>query len=259
MQSVSFTVRESRASDAAIIDAYVRAHPAGSPFHLTGWGRAVHRACGQPARTLIAEDGSGRLVGVLPLTEIRHFLFGKTLAASGFAVGGGVLASSDLAQKQLVDAAVALAGKLGVPGIELRGGPLPAGWHVDAGTYLGFARDLATDDDAELLNIPRKQRAEVRKALGFDLTVEVGSGQADRDAHYAVYAESVRNLGTPVFPKSLFAAVLEEMGEQADILTVRHKDGAIASVLSLYWNGTVMPYWGGGTADARTWRANDLM
>jgi FemAB-related protein (PEP-CTERM system-associated) len=133
------------------------------------------------------------------------------------------------------------------------------GWHHDGETYVGFTRDLASDDEAELLAIPRKQRAEVRKALGFDLTVEVGASQRDREAHYAAYAESVRNLGTPVFPPALFGAVLDEFGEAADILTVRHKGRAIASVLSLYWCGTVMPYWGGGTNEARAWRANDLM
>jgi hypothetical protein len=52
---------------------------------------------------------------------------------------------------------------------------------------------------------------------------------------------------------------LDGFGEEADILTIRQEGRAIASVLSLYWRGTVMPYWGGGTADARTWRANDLM
>lgn len=256
---LGFSVREAIADDAVRIDDFVRAHPDGSPFHLTGWGRAVEAACGQRARILIAEDGEGVLVGVLPLTEIRHFLFGNALAASGFAVGGGVLAVSGLAEKQLIEASVALAAGAGIESIELRGGPLPDGWHVDAGTYLGFARDLAADDEAELLAIPRKQRAELRKALGFGLTVETGTARIDRDTHYAVYAESVRNLGTPVFPKKLFAAVLDEFGDAADILTIRHQGRPIASVLSLYWNGVVMPYWGGGTADARTWRANDLM
>jgi FemAB-related protein (PEP-CTERM system-associated) len=132
-------------------------------------------------------------------------------------------------------------------------------WHLDTGSYLGFVRNLAEDDEAELLAIPRKQRAEVRRALGFDLIVETGRGERDRHAHYAVYSESVRNLGTPVFPRALFDAVLDEYGDAADILTVRHEGAAIASVLSLYWRGTVMPYWGGGTAAARHWRANDLM
>jgi FemAB-related protein (PEP-CTERM system-associated) len=253
-----------QADEALRIDAFVRAHAQGTPFHLTGWSRAVAKGCGQVSHYLVAEDGEGALAGVLPLTEIHSPLFGRALVSSGFAVGGGILAETDGAAAQLSAAAIGLACRLSCPTLELRGGALPAftpesGWHYDHTTYLGFVRDLAADDDAELLAIPRKQRAEVRKSLGFDLTVETGSTHADRDAHYAVYATSVRNLGTPVFPKSLFAAVLDECGGDADILTVRHEGKAIASVLSLYFGGTVMPYWGGGTADARRCRANDLM
>ena len=110
-----------------------------------------------------------------------------------------------------------------------------------------------------MLAIPRKQRAEVRKSLGFDLDVSMGRDATAARAHYAVYAESVRNLGTPVFPARLFREVLAEFGDDADILTVRANGVAQASVLSLYFNGTVYPYWGGGTAAARGLRANDRM
>ncbi len=243
------------------IDRYVREHSAATPFHLTAWSRAVTRACGQTNHYLVAEDGAGTIAGVLPLMAVHSPLFGRALVSSGFAVDGGVLAETPEIAAQLIGEALKLAERLSCPTIELRGGQMPPGdgWHHDDTTYVGFARDLAGDDEAELLTIPRKQRAEVRRALGFDLTVETGTALRDRDAHYNVYAESVRNLGTPVFPRALFTAVLDAFGEEADILTVRHEGRAIASALSLYWRNTVMPYWGGGTADARTWRANDLM
>src|SRR3546814_18582127 len=61
------------------------------------------------------------------------------------------------------------------------------------------------------------------------------------------------------FPKALFDAVLDAVGDKADILTVREGGRPVASVLSLSWRGTVMPYWGGGTDDARRLRANELM
>ena len=83
--------------------------------------------------------------------------------------------------------------------------------------------------------------------------------EAARAAHYAVYAESVRNLGTPVFPKALFGAVLDAFGADADILTVSQGETPVASVLSLYHKGAVMPYWGGGVREARSLRANDVM
>ncbi len=246
--------------DGKAIDAYVRAHRDATPFHLSGWSRAVARGCGQANHYLIAQHGAA-IVGVLPLTAVHSPLFGRALVSSGFAVGGGVIANDEGVAKALIDEAVAMAQRLTCPTLELRGGMMAvgAGWHHDETTYLGFVRDLAADDEAELLAIPRKQRAEVRRALGFELTVATGRAEEDRAAHYAVYSESVRNLGTPVFPRALFDAVLDDFGDEADILTVSHGGIPIASVLSLYWRGVVMPYWGGGTAAARQWRANDLM
>jgi FemAB-related protein (PEP-CTERM system-associated) len=246
------------ANEAARIDAWVRARTDATPFHLTAWSRAVELSCRHPAHYLIAERG-GSLAGVLPMSAVHSPLFGRALVSSAFAVGGGILAENDAVAAALAEAGWALATRLSCPSAELRGGMLPADWHVERETYAGFVRPIAADDEAELVAIPRKQRAEVRRALGFPLTVETGRGEPDRAAHYAVYAESVRNLGTPVFPRALFDAVLDGFGEEADILTVRHDGTPIASVLSLYFNGVVMPYWGGGTAAARTWRANDLM
>ncbi|CAN5425021.1 FemAB family PEP-CTERM system-associated protein [soil metagenome] len=241
------------ADERARIDSFVRGAAGATPFHLTGWSRAVVKGCGQKAHYLIAEHGDGAIVGVLPLTEMRSKLFGQALVSAGFAVDGGVLGEG---LEPLSSAAWTLAGELDCPTMELRGGAAPADWAINDTSYIGFVRDLAGDDEAELLAIPRKQRAEVRKGLANNLPVEIGR---DLKAHYAVYSESVRNLGTPVFPRALFAAVLAEFGDAADILTVRHEGKPVASVLSLYFNGTVYPYWGGGSAAARALRANDAM
>jgi FemAB-related protein (PEP-CTERM system-associated) len=242
-------VREAGAGDDARIEAFVRTHPDATPFHLPAWSRAVERACGQTAHMLVAER-DGVIVGYLPLTAMHSPLFGRALVSTGFGVDGGVLGEG-------TDELAAAARRLGYPSVELRGGHAPTGWAIDDTTYLGFARNLAADDEAELLAIPRKQRAEVRKALANDLKVVTGADPALAREHHAIYAESVRNLGTPVFPRALFREMLTAM--DADILTVRHQGRAVASVLSLYFNGTVYPYWGGGTAAARGLRANDLM
>jgi FemAB-related protein (PEP-CTERM system-associated) len=247
------TVGRADPSDAAAA-VFIRAHPEATPFHLPQWGRAIEAGTGQRAHLLVARAG-GAIQGVLPLTEMRSPLFGAALVSTGFGVDGGILAADEAAAALLAEAAVELAGECGCASIELRGGALPDGWHRDEATYAGFVRDLPQEDEAILVAIPRKQRAEVRRALGFGLNVAMG----DADAHYRVYAESVRNLGTPVFPRALFRAVLDEFGADADILTVSRNGGPLASVLSLYWRGTVYPYWGGGTHGARVARANELM
>ncbi len=249
-------VREADLRDAgecARITAFVDATEGATPFHLPAWSRAVQDGCGQRARYLVSETDRA-IVGVLPLTEMRSPLFGRALVSTGFGVDGGVLGG---AVEPLAAGAWNLALRIGCPSVELRGGVAPNGWDRDDGSYLGFARDLATDDDAELLAIPRKQRAEVRRALGFDLEIVTGNDRKLLAEHYRVYAESVRNLGTPVFPAKLFRSVASAM--DADVLTIRHEGRAVASVLSLYFNGTVYPYWGGGTDAARGLRANDRM
>jgi len=248
-------------NERARIEAFVAAHPHGTPFHRPAWLEAVREGTGNGDLALVAEK-SGDICAYLPLSEVSSPIFGRVLASTGFAVGGGVLACENAELDGLFAAAQELAERRSCPTIELRGGALPhesAGWAHRTDSHCGFVTELAEDDDAQLKAIPRKQRAEVRKGLKIEHEISVGRGEGDRAAHYEVYAQSVRNLGTPVFPRALFDAVLDRFGEDADILTVRHEGRAVASVLSLYHRGAVMPYWGGGTWDARRLRANDRM
>jgi len=248
------------ANELSRIEAFVAASPEGTAFHRPAWVLSVSKACGHEWRYLLAEDGEGILQGILPLNLIHSALFGRALVSSGFAVGGGILSDNHQAIQLLADEAWKFAERHSFLTVELRGGPVPDDqWQNRQGVYAGFVNPLAEDAENQLLAIPRKQRAEVRKGLANELSVRIGAGQQDRADHYAVYAESVRNLGTPVFPKALFDEVLSGFGEDADILTVLHDGNPVASVLSLYHRETVLPYWGGGTWDARRVRANDVM
>ena len=248
-------------SEGSRLDAFLADHPEATPFHTPQWLAAVEAGTGNAALALVLESG-GVVSGYLPLSEIHSPLFGRMLASTGFAVGGGVLCAGSADPAPLFAAAEELALRRSAPALDLRGGVLPgerSGWRLRRESHAGFTAPLADGDEAQLLAIPRKQRAEVRKGLDQPLAVTIGTAERDRGAHHAVYAESVRNLGTPVFPRRLFEAVLDLFGAQADILTVWHGESPVASVLSLYWRGAVMPYWGGGTHAARHLRANDRM
>ncbi len=253
----SSLVRLGDPGDSAAIDRFLADHPDTTAFHRQEWLDAVERSTSHRTHILISEQ-EGAIRAVLPLHEVHSPLFGRALVSTGFGVGGGVVGEGSPA---LFIAAQELAVRLNCPTLELRGGALPEGegWHVKTDSHAGFVTALAADDEAQLLAIPRKQRAEVRRGLGHGMEVRTGNSADDRAMHYAVYAESVRNLGTPVFPKRLFDAVMEAFAGEADILTVLHEGQPLASVLSLYHRGAVMPYWGGGTYAARTMRANDVM
>ncbi|ANI76909.1 FemAB family XrtA/PEP-CTERM system-associated protein [Sphingobium sp. EP60837] len=249
------------ATQVAAAEAFVAGRADATPFHRPAWLKAIARGTGNRGDMLAAVASSGQIAGLLPLTHMRSRLFGQALVSSGFAVDGGILADDPAVIAALASAAEGLARDRGVGSVELRGGPLPGqGWTVHEGSHLGFVRPIAADDEAELLAVPRKHRAELRKALANPaLRVEVGRDARLVRAHYDVYAQSVRNLGTPVFPAQLFREVLSAFGEDADILLVLDGDRPVSAVLTLYHQGRAMPFWGGGVADARRLRSNELM
>lgn len=247
--------------ETARIEAYVARHPQGEAFHRPAWLLGASAGTGNRAVALTVESGES-LCGYLPLIEIHSPVFGRMMASSGFGVGGGVLVDRPRLATRLFAALEELCLRQSVPAAELRGGVLPVnrqGWIIKQDSHCGFSWPLAASDEAQLNAIPRKQRAEVRKGLAGDLTVSTGRDARHRAAHYAVYAESVRNLGTPVFPRRLFDQVLDRFVDSADILVVWSGDRPVSAVLSLYHKGAVMPYWGGGTWQARGLRANDRM
>ena len=114
-------------------------------------------------------------------------------------------------------------------------------------------------DEAILLAIKKRQRAEVRRAQGFGLEFNEGSGGTELDAHFRVYGASVRNLGSPVFPRRLFQAMAAEFGDDVLVLTVAKDGTALATVFSFFFKSTVFPYWGGGTGADRRWRATEAL
>ena len=245
------------AQERARIEDFVRDHD-GNVFQRPTWLAAIQAGTGQGALGLVAERG-GAICGWLPLSDVHSPLFGRALVSSGFAVGGGPLFTDERVLEALLASAAELATRRSVSTIELRSPDAGEGWDRIEGQHAGFVRVLERDDEAQLHAIPRKARAEVRKGLANELEVTVGRGPGDLDAHYQCYSESVRNLGTPVFPSSLFSAVVEAFGDDADILTVSFEGRPISSVLSLYHAGAVLPFWGGGRWEARTLRANERM
>jgi len=247
------------ARDSDAIEAFLAERDAAQLFHRPGWSRAVERGCGARSHYLLAERG-GRLSGLLPLSEVRSPIFGNSMVSVGFGVGGGILADDDAAAASLADAAWALTQRQGCTSAELRGGTLPNGaWQLQEGVYANFAADLPSGDEAILLTVRRRHRAEIRRTLGLNLEFRAGRSKLDLDAHYRAYSTSVRNLGTPVFPRGLFAAMIDEFGDEAEIDTAYVDGEILSSVFTFYFKGVAYFYWGGGTGKARTLRANEAL
>lgn len=243
-------------TECATWDAFVDQCERGTFFHRSGWKRVIEGVFGHRCHYLYATRNDD-IVGVLPLVEQKSLLFGHSLISTPFCVYGGVAADSDEVMTFLENQAIERAKALNVDYLELR---YPFARNNPALTekcaHSTFGWQLAEDDDAILAGIKKKQRAVVRHSLKNDLSYRVDD---DTQTAYDVYSESVRNLGTPVFPKRYFAALKQEFGDACDVLTVEHQGKAVSSVLNFYYKQQVLPFYGGGLFEARQLKSNDYM
>jgi FemAB-related protein (PEP-CTERM system-associated) len=253
---IALTVRPMAASDMPRWDGFVQSHDEGTFFHRSGWHGIFRDIFRLTPRYLIAERGSD-IAGILPLVHQRSALFGNALIAAPFCVEGGPIAADEQAHSALVSAALAIQAQTTSPYVEFRSRRArQAGWTVRGDLYATFSGPLSADDTENLLAIPRKQRAVVRKTLESKLISEISDGVNDV---FRVYAESVRNLGTPVFAKRYFAALKKAFGEDCDAVVIRDDGAPVSAVLNFYHKDTVLPYYGGGTSGARRTGANDFL
>jgi FemAB-related protein (PEP-CTERM system-associated) len=237
-------------------DSFVEAHPLGTFFHLSAWKTVIEESLGHTCYNLIVRQ-AGRVAGVLPLTHVRSRLFGNSLISNGFCVYGGPLVEGPAALQALDAAAIELGNELRVDRIEYRlRQPLHADWPCNRETYVTFRKQMDRSPDKELLAIPRKQRAMVRKGIKHGLEAVV-----DRDVRrfYALYAESVRNLGTPILARRYFECLRSIFSDKCEVVTVVSDEQPLASVLSFHFRDEVLPYYGGGSSKARETAANDFM
>lgn len=236
-------------------DAFVHDCPDATFFHRAGWQTVIERAFGHRTWFLYAARGA-ELAAILPLAEVRSWMFGHTLCALPFCVYGGLAGADTEACAALDEHAQQLARRLKVDHLEYRH---LLRRHADwAGTelYATFRKPLADSADQNMAAIPRKQRAMVRKGIAAGLASEIDDGI---ERFFRCYASSVHRLGTPVFSRKYFRILKAVFGADCELLTVQHDSQTICAVLSFYFRNEVLPYYGGGGLAARTLAGNDFM
>lgn len=236
-------------------DDFILACPEATFFHRAAWQGIIADVFRHPTYFLYAEF-AGEIQGVLPLAHVKSMLFGNALVALPFAVYGGVAATNPEAVSALVKEAQALAQRLGVDHLEFRNvNPRNPSWPTQD-LYVTFRKEILPDVEANMLAIPRKQRAMVRKGIKNGL---ISTVDRNTDRFFKVFADNVHRHGTPAMPKRYFDTLLQVFGDDCEVLTVTGPDGQLlSSVLSFYFRDEVLPYYAGDDESARHLAANDF-
>lgn len=216
--------------DATEWDAFVRASPSASLYHLSGWQQVCAQAFGHPCPYLIARQGLC-VVGVLPLVQLQSRLFGNFLVSMPFFNYGGVLCNSEPAREALLAAAVALARERGCAHLELRDWSALPGW-PERTDKITMKRELPASADLLWQALGSKLRAQIKKAQSHGLTFEIG-GLELLDDFYTVFAHNMRDLGTPVYGKPFFRMLMQAGVGSPQLVVGRDPSGAPVSVALL--------------------------
>jgi FemAB-related protein (PEP-CTERM system-associated) len=207
-----------------------------------GWLNVFRRAFGHVPYCLEAFEG-GRPCGFVTLAYVRSLLFGRYLVSLPYLNYGGVVADDDEVARLLIDRAIELAERLRVRRLELR--------HEYPVSHprLGHARtdkahmrlDLPGTVEGLWKQLDGKVRNQVSKGRKSGLTVAWG-GHDLLPEFYNVFSHNMRDLGTPVYSRSLFVRVLDQFPGRAELCVVRAGQLAVAGALLLHgWGVTEVP------------------
>lgn len=236
-------------------DAFVRSLPGGTFYHLSGWRSLIENHLHHPVYYLYCEN-NGQIEAVLPLVHVKSMLFGNALISVPFLVYGGPVASSAGALARILGAARELAVDLGVDYLELRNqASMPGDW-LATSNYATFRKAIDPDPEKNLMAVPRKQRAMIRKGIQAGLKAE---SDQDTDRLYSAMLECKRNLGTPFFGPAWLCAIKEEFRDRVEVTTITHQGRTVCSVMSFRYGKEILPYYGGGGDLARDLKGNDFM
>lgn len=187
-------------------DAYVRQHGGGSPYHETFFRNVLRDVSRQTPHYRLAVDGDGETRGVLPLVELRSWLFGHYLVSLPWVTFSGPLADDPAIAVRLMEEAADIGDRLGVDHVQIRDTVAhDVDWQV-AQTKVNMQLGLPDSEEALWKQLGGKLRAQIRRPQKEGAEARSGGAELIDDFH-AVYARNMRDMGMPAQPKRLFQAI----------------------------------------------------
>lgn len=183
--------------------------------------------------------------GLLPLCLVRSWLFGRFLVSLPYLNYGGAQADDPMVAALLIDQAQRLAERLDVKYLELRHEvPLDAPGvtlTTRSGAKVHMRRDLPATADRLWTELKASVRNQVRKGCKGGFTITWG-GEEALPEFFDVFSRNMRDLGTPVFGKSLFRAIMRRFPDRSEFCVADDGRRPVAAALLLHgWGVTEVP------------------
>lgn len=210
MPEHSLRIAEATEANAGAWNHFVEQHPHGSTFHRWEWRGVYREVYRHEAPYLLAWRGDA-LEGVLPLVRVKSLVFGHYLVSLPFVSYGGPLGGAE-AQRALTARAAQLG--QGAKLVELRSRvPLDTAL-TPVQRKITVLLDLVPNDyDATFKRFDSKLRSQVRRGDKEGIVVKFGREHAA--AYHRVFAEHMRDLGSPAHGLRFFERLADALGDRA--------------------------------------------
>jgi FemAB-related protein (PEP-CTERM system-associated) len=230
------------------------------------WRQILRKTFGHEPFYLIASDSDGTVVGILPLILIKSFLFGRALVSLPYLNGGGAIAESEEAFRALFERAVGIGRAGRAAYIELRHRePLQYGAEIlqQRSHKAAMLLPLQPTAEEQFQSFPAKLRSQIRRPSKSGLSAEVVRGKdisrTTISAFYSVFSQNMRDLGTPVYPRSLFANTVAAFRDTARVILVSKDQIPVAAAITIGWRGNVEIPWASSLRSYNTLAPNMLL
>ncbi|MGH8201354.1 MAG: FemAB family XrtA/PEP-CTERM system-associated protein [Steroidobacteraceae bacterium] len=236
-------------------DPFVMGFPESSIYHLSGWTEIAREVFGHQVFFLESRDASGSLVGLLPVIRQRSWLLGNFATSLAFFNYGGALAADPLVAQQMMIRAAQAAEAHGCSYLEFRDAQPRAGEWTRRTDKVTLRLDLPDTVEALSKRLGSKLRSQVKRADREGVHCRTGTA-ALLDDFYAVFAENMRDLGTPVYPKRFFAKILERFAQHCQLVLIESHGEPWAAAFLVFWRGCAEVPWASCRAKAKPLGAN---
>ncbi len=231
-------------------DAYVRARPDASVYLLSGWSLLAKEVFGHPTHFIEYRDSAGTLRGVLPIVQQKTLLFGNYATSVPFFNYGGALGEDDEIVGALMDRARELAADLGCRYLELRDATARAGDWIVRSDKVSMILRLPANAEALSKQLGAKLRSQVKRAERESPSVRTGGLELLND-FYTIFSRTMRDLGTPVYPRRFFEALLRRFPQESLLVVVDRAGQPAAAGWLVISRGAAEIPWAACNEDAK--------
>ncbi len=213
-------------------DEYVYQHSEGKLYHLSAWSKLINNVFGHKTFYLYHLSEDNIINGLIPLVQLKSRLFGNYLVSMPYFNYGGVIADNTTIEEKLLGQACTLAKELNASHIEFRDTVLRTPDYPVKTDKISMILTLPNDEAVLWQNLGSKRRSQIKRPLRENPTIHIGTIDL-LDDFYQVFAENMRDLGTPVYAKRFFSAMLQTFPQHAHIITIKLNDQPVAAAFLL--------------------------